>query len=298
LQGKCVNAMEGHTRAVKSVAWINLSQFEGSFLSASQDQTVQMWKFSPQNGKSKCIHVCRGHAGSVDCLAVDPSMSKFASGSWDKLIKIWDAAMTEGVTDDENISSKKKRNENDTDAKATSRIPLVTLLGHKEPVSSLIWHDSDELISAGWDHCIRLWDIETATNKHTLTGNKVILNIVYSTNNGLLASGSCDKNIRLWDLRKSDGAVVKTTLSSHEGWVSSVQWSPVNENHLCSGSYDENIKLWDIRKTSSALFDLEKHDDKVMSLCWKKNDIILSGGADCKVHLYRDKKISPVSSEE
>ena len=46
----------------------------------------------------------------------------------------------------------------------------------------------------------------------------------------------------------SEGMVIKSTLVSHEGWVSSVDWSPVSEYELVSGSYDCSVKLWDTRR--------------------------------------------------
>ena len=296
-QGKCISRMEGHMMAVKSVAWISYSQGEGSFLSASQDQSVLIWQFQSETDMCKCVHICRGHAGSVDCLAVQPSTLKFASGSWDKMIKIWETKVDvcAGDEDDDLKMAKKNRKDKKTDT-ITNRTPLATLSGHKEPVSSLAWLDDNELVSSGWDHCIHIWDVATATNKQTLTGNKVIMDISYSHYKKLLVSGSTDRFIRLWDPRVTDGKVVQSMLSSHNGWVSSVDWSPSNENHLISGSYDNSIKLWDIRSTACALYDLEKHNDKVMCVCWKNSDIILSGGADC--HVYIHKQSVKANSEE
>ena len=46
----------------------------------------------------------------------------------------------------------------------------------------------------------------------------------------------------------TEGAIVKGSFSSHTGWVSSVAWSPNNENLFISGSYDCLLKLWDTRR--------------------------------------------------
>ena len=101
----------------------------------------------------------------------------------------------------------------------------------------------------------------------------------------MLATGSADNFIRLWDLRDSS-TVAKNTLSSHSGWVSSVDWSPDNDNLLISGSYDCSVKLWDIRSTAEPIGNLEKHRDKVMCTTWKQPKVILSGGADCNLHVH------------
>jgi len=282
-EGKCISAIEGHTMAVKNVIWNYLNKDTGSFISSSQDQTVLIWQFNPSDSTSSCVHICKGHTRSVDCLALQPSGKKFASGSWDKMIKIWEAAV-EPNAGDEDESASKKICKDGKSAQRNIRTPLTTFSGHKEPVSSLVWCEDNELISAGWDHCIRLWDVDTSTNKHTLTGNKAILSIAYSIDKSLVVSGTADKFVRMWDIRAS-GAVVKNMLSSHDGWVSSVDWSPNDENLLVSGSYDCTIKLWDIRSTNEPVDNLEKHNDKVMCVSWKEAKYVLSGGADCNLHV-------------
>ena len=52
--------------------------------------------------------------------------------------------------------------------------------GHTEAVSSIQWMNSTEIISGGWDHCIRLWDVPTGMNKDTLVSSDslVILEVV------------------------------------------------------------------------------------------------------------------------
>jgi len=295
MQGKCITAIEGHTMAVRKVLWNTLQRDKGSFISASQDQSVLIWEYNPIDMTSNCVHICKGHTRSVDCLAINPSTTQFASGSWDKMIKIWNSGTDSNASSEEESGAKKLCQEGKNNPKV--RTPLATLSGHKEPVSDLLYNGDNELISSGWDHCIRLWDIGTSTNKHTLTGNKNILSISYSAARHLLVSGSADKFIRLWDTR-AEGAVVKNMLSSHDGWVSAVDWSSTDENQLVSGSYDCTVKLWDIRNTLEPIHDIEKHGDKVMCLSWKKPECILSAGADCNVHVYENTSVSPICNEE
>ena len=37
---------------------------------------------------------------------------------------------------------------------------------HTQP--TMIWSTEDEVLSAGMDHCIRLWDVPSGVNKSTL----------------------------------------------------------------------------------------------------------------------------------
>jgi len=285
-EGECLGSIEGHTMAVRKVIWNTPNKaLPTSFISASQDQTAVIWEYNPEDNTSRAIHVCKGHTRSVDCLATNPSGTRFASGSWDKMIKIWEASVdTSGAGAEQESDAKRQCKSLEKENLKQVRTPLETLSGHKEPVSCVLWNEDGELMSSGWDHCIRVWDANTSTNKHTMTGNKVVLGIAYSASNNLLAAGSADKFVRLFDARAS-GDVVHKMLTSHEGWVSCVDWSPVDQNILVSGSYDCSIRLWDIRCTSEPLNCLEKHEDKVMCLLWKDPKYILSGAADCTLHV-------------
>ena len=46
----------------------------------------------------------------------------------------------------------------------------MTLSGHNQPVTAVVWPNNQEdgVITAGWDHCIRLWDLTSGVNTATL----------------------------------------------------------------------------------------------------------------------------------
>src|SRR6266850_2327626 len=69
-----------------------------------------------------------------------------------------------------------------------------------------------------------------------------VLSLAFTSDNKLLASGSVDKTIVLWD--PATGNQLRT-LKGHNGTVGAIAFSP-DDKLLASGSADNTIKIWDV----------------------------------------------------
>ena len=75
----------------------------------------------------------------------------------------------------------------------------------------------------------------------TLEGHSREVNSVAFSQNGILASGSKDATVKLWDVTTTESIA---TLRGHTDEVTSVAFS--RDGILASGSEDATVKLWDI----------------------------------------------------
>ena len=46
------------------------------FVTGSHDSTLFLWEWNQQKNAVNCVHACRGHAASVDCVAVDHTKTR------------------------------------------------------------------------------------------------------------------------------------------------------------------------------------------------------------------------------
>ncbi|KAL4734247.1 putative wd40 protein [Aspergillus similis] len=247
-----VRTLKGHSGPVGSVAF----SADGLMVaSGSSDDTIKFW-----DAKTRLeIQTREGHYGSVDTLTFSADGLIVASGSDDGTIKLWDAK---------------------------TGLEIRTLEGHSGPVGSVAFSADGLMVASGSnDHSIKLWDAKTGVEIRTLKGHSSwdvkagrkalrghsswVRSVAFSPDGLMLASGSSDGTIKLWDAKA--GLEIRT-LEGHSDSVRSVAFS-ADGLMVASGSRDRTIKLWDA-KTGLEVRTLEGHSSRVQSVAFSADGLM------------------------
>ena len=106
-------------------------------------------------------------------------------------------------------------------------------------MSIILLQKSNLLCSGGADLTLRIWDWEKNNCLFILKGHSKWVKCLLELDNGIIASGSDDKTIKLW----KDNLNIKT-LIEHTNSIRSI--CQINKNYFASGSFDCTIKIWEI----------------------------------------------------
>ncbi len=118
---------------------------------------------------------------------------------------------------------------------------------------------------------IHLWDALTHQTLNTFTYTSNLTDIVFSLDGLLIASGSDDNTVQLWD---PNTLQLKTKLIGHTDSVLSVSFSP-DGSMLASAGADGFVKLWN-PETFQNLGSFGGHTDTVRSIKFSPNGSILA----------------------
>ena len=225
-----------------------------------------------------------GHKSYIECIEKIDN-NKFATGSFDNTVKIWDAK---------------------------EKSCLRTLKGHKYGIDYLKSLSHSTLASGGLDE-LKIWNIDSGQCIQTIEECKYFCDIVFLPNgnlvschrdktirirdstrhtylntftldsvtncllllaNGHLACGCDDNNIRLLNI---DIGLVINNLHGHSSSVFRMQSLPNGDLASCSG--DNTIKIWNV-KNGRCIRTLVGHLDKIKSLQVCRNGSLISCSED------------------
>ncbi|MCC5616196.1 serine/threonine protein kinase [Nostoc sp. CHAB 5836] len=261
---KVLANLSGHSQAVKSVTFSPDGQI---LATASDDKTIKLWQVETL----KEICTLLGHSHAVKSVVFSPDGQMLASGSWDKTIKLWDA---------------------------NTGTEICTITGHQLQVNSVVFSPQGQLLaSASYDRTIRLWQIpalESFQRKfenrpcHSLLGILsghawAVLTVAFSPDGQILATGSDDNTIKLWEV--NTGQLI-CTLVGHSWSVVAVAFTADGET-LLSASCDKTVKLWRV-STAEEIVTLSGHIDSVSAVAVSKvTQLIASGSRDKTIKLWQ-----------
>ncbi|KAK7075021.1 Bromodomain and WD repeat-containing protein 3 [Halocaridina rubra] len=139
-----------------------------------------------------------------------------------------------------------------------SRIQLfLRSVGHLSAVYCMVFDRTGKYIITGADDMlVKIWSTLDGRLLATLRGASAeISDLAIDSENSLIAAGSCDKIIRVWNLQTLAPIAV---LSSHTGMVTALQFCPApdNEGVLVSTGGDGCVAFWTYsRRNDDVRFD-------------------------------------------
>ncbi|EMR09639.1 hypothetical protein PNEG_02222 [Pneumocystis murina B123] len=281
--GEIITETLSHDGPVKSVCWVENERFATS----SMDQTIKIWRLKKKKNTiitCHCVFEMKGHAMSVESIAVNLQTNRLLSSGADGNIGIWDIEENDWVIDEEKSIKKRKRNE--LSDKIITKKPIYMIQGHSSSCSEIIFDSKDCTVgySVGTDHSIKTWDLITFSNVDNRVTQHALFSICCIPSMSLLACGSSSQHILLHDPRISLKSTPVQTLKGHTNFVVSLSSCDRNNYVLISGSYDSLVKIWDIRVPNGSLYSIKrqsgKKNTKVFSIDWSNIFGIISGGED------------------
>jgi WD40 repeat protein len=130
---------------------------------------------------------------------------------------------------------------------ATTQQPIHHLLHDTKTVYTIVM-SPDKRIAAVCGGAFCLWDVDTGEmvcpplvgHTHDVWG------VAFNKDGNRMASGSCDKTMRIWNIRRTGGriAVEGISLRGHTNYINHVSMTP-DGRMLSSASGDGTVRLWD-----------------------------------------------------
>ncbi len=249
----------------------------------------------------------KGHVDGVYTLAKDPkALDRFASGSGDGVVKVWDLPSRDEVwqtqahenlvkgicwtTDQKLLScgSDKTVKLFDPYNTTSKSPPIATWLGNNA-FTGITRHRTDPTFAVS-SSAISLYDLTrpSSTPTQTLSWPTSIDTItalaLNQTETSILASTATDRSLVLYDLRTSSPLHRSVlTLASN-----AISWNPMEAFNLAVANEDHNIYLFDMRNLSRALNILKDHVSAVMDVEFSPTgEELVSASYDRSVRLWK-----------
>jgi len=204
------------------IEWIDWHPAGNVLLAGSDDSTMWMWSLSSNLQTANCLNVFAGHSASVSCGRFTPSGKQILSGSADGSLRIWNPK--------------------------TANCDLLYQGAdyHQGQIVSMSCHSNNQLVVTGSiDHTAAISNLQSRRIFGFLRGHTdSVESVVISENFGVIATGSLDMTVKIWDLN----TLQMRTSMAHEDGIVKVMWDREEGSSLVYAcGLDHTIKVWDAR---------------------------------------------------
>eukprot|EP00475_Leptophrys_vorax_P014366 TRINITY_DN2074_c0_g1_i5.p1 TRINITY_DN2074_c0_g1~~TRINITY_DN2074_c0_g1_i5.p1 ORF type:complete len:337 (+),score=32.47 TRINITY_DN2074_c0_g1_i5:966-1976(+) len=250
-------ALTGHFGKLYDLSWGSDST---TLMTAAQDGKIILWN---------ALRKLKRRVFSLEskwtlCCDLSPSMSLCAAGGLDNTVSVFPTnlnAELSGAGD-----------------------PKPSLLReHDGYLSSMTFISDTRLVTSSGDCSIILWDLTKSMSVFRIKGHDsdVMTCVPCPSATDVLASGSCDSSVRIWDVRHSTSECV-VNFQRHESDVNRVKWVPDSQYAILTGSDDNTCRLHDIRSSKSelAVYSDERVINAVTSVDFSRSGKLLFVGYD------------------
>lgn len=220
------------------------------------------------------------HTGAVYGLAERPDHTGFVSCSADRSLRFFALTFPTGAAETCNIS--------EIEDKVTPELPDEALAVGYSPNGKWV-------AVALLNSTVQLIFEDTLKFYISLYGHRLpVMSIDFSSDSQIIASGSADKNVKLWSTQFGN---CHRSLRAHNDSVMQVRFLP-GTHYLASVGRDREMKLWDC-DTYELITAFQGHGGEILALALAQDAaFIVTAGADRQIRFWRRSQEQLFLSEE
>ncbi|EGZ24639.1 hypothetical protein PHYSODRAFT_252422 [Phytophthora sojae] len=205
---------------VKPISSLSFSPDEHLLASSSADCSVKIWRLAPDSQLETSPNTSLyGHEAGVSAACWSPDSQHLASASDDRTARLWDVETAKTLA---TLGATHRS----LDAALTTPLSLL------EGSSAALGLDEE-----GQNGAVVTADPPVETH----TG--FVSCVAFNPQGSLVATGSHDENVRLWDVRSGRSVAI---IGAHQEPVVSVEFHPTDGSLLLTGGYDGLVRVWDV----------------------------------------------------